>query len=739
MTFPAELEARPQWVVRRADKLPLNPRTGTLASVTDPTTWADYQTAMLACRAHNVELGFVLTTTDPYTVIDLDPTHVPSVKANHVEIFDSFNTYAELSPSGNGVHIWCRGRIPQGTRFPEYKIEVYSSGRYMTVTGKTLKNLPINDCQALLTDLYTQVKKAQGANDHCFQEIVASLPDAETDEKVYEIAASAANGDKFLRLWTGDWRGLYASQSEADFSLINMLAYYTDSKEQVMRLFRASNLGKRDKARRDNYVLPMVKRSFDRKLPVIDLVARSSPKKKIIEPVQQDIVPIPALDVDWMIPPGIVGQIVEYIYQSAVRPVKEVALAAAIAYYAGIVGRAYNVSGTGLNQYVVILAKTGIGKEAASSGISRLNTALTALYPAASMVIGPANIASAQGLLKYLAKTSPCIVSQMGEIGLWLQNICSANARTNEIGIRRALLDLFNKSGRGDIVNSYIYSDAAKDIPPIYHPSFSLIGDSTPDAFYRAVDSASITDGFLPRFTIIEYHGLRPPRNKYHTEIKPKDALIDSLVGSMQAAKTYENRNEFVNVQLSPEAEKFADEFDEYCTDVINSSDDEFIIGLWNRGHLRILKLAALLAVGVNPDQPEIGMLEIQWAHTLVLRGINTMLKRFMSGRIGEAAGHEDQQAAVTRSLYRYIATPYTMEWGKAHGFSAELHMARVVSYAYIQHQTRSLSCFRRSRQAATDLKIVIDEMIRMGVLSRHVDGVKRQYGELLAIHNLGD
>ena len=71
-------------------------------------------------------------------------------------------------------------------------------------------------------------------------------------------------------------------------------------------------------------------------------------------------------------PPGVVGEIADYIYRSSVRPVPDVALAASIALCAGIVGRSYNVSGTGLNLYVILVAKSGVGKEGARTGINRL-------------------------------------------------------------------------------------------------------------------------------------------------------------------------------------------------------------------------------------------------------------------------------------------------------------------------------------------------------------------------------
>ena len=40
------------------------------------------------------------------------------------------------------------------------------------------------------------------------------------------MAMSAKNGEKFAKLWKGDWEGDYTSQSEADLALASMLAFY---------------------------------------------------------------------------------------------------------------------------------------------------------------------------------------------------------------------------------------------------------------------------------------------------------------------------------------------------------------------------------------------------------------------------------------------------------------------------------------------------------------------------------
>ena len=68
-------------------------------------------------------------------------------------------------------------------------------------------------------------------------------------------------------------------------------------------------------------------------------------------------------------PADLLDEIASFIASAAPHPNNEIALAGAIALLSGICGRCYNTyTGAGLNQYILMLASTGMGKEAAASG-----------------------------------------------------------------------------------------------------------------------------------------------------------------------------------------------------------------------------------------------------------------------------------------------------------------------------------------------------------------------------------
>jgi hypothetical protein len=275
MPIPEELLAYPQWVLwkyaatpkGRQTKLPYSAVTGQLASVNDPSTWATYDKAVAALAfGQHSGIGFVLSEADPYTFIDLDdPKGDAAVIDTQVKIAGAFDTYSEVSPSGQGLHLILKGKIPEGRR--RNYIEVYSSLRYMTVTGLTHHNKPIAERQQLLETLWAELGGTTSRVDAAASQ---DQPERYTDEEIYKQARNAENGDKFDRLFQGDWQSYYPSQSEADFALINIISFYSRNIEQIRRLFLTSALGQRDKAnKRKSYVDEMIRKSFDNVHPVV--------------------------------------------------------------------------------------------------------------------------------------------------------------------------------------------------------------------------------------------------------------------------------------------------------------------------------------------------------------------------------------------------------------------------------------------------------------------------------------
>jgi len=126
---PEELHQRRQWVVRKG-KVPYNAKTGTRASSTDSETWGTFDEAIRAFEGGGYDgFGFVFGSGDPYAGVDLDRCRDPEtgeLEAWAREILDDLDGYAEVSPSGTGVHVFVRGKAPNKKRG---NVEAYSSER----------------------------------------------------------------------------------------------------------------------------------------------------------------------------------------------------------------------------------------------------------------------------------------------------------------------------------------------------------------------------------------------------------------------------------------------------------------------------------------------------------------------------------------------------------------------------------------------------------------------------------
>lgn len=723
--IPHEMRIYPQWVVWRYEdtdskkptKVPYSAKTGHLASVTDPNTWAGFDECVNAMSSGwYAGIGFVLTENDPYSFIDLDDTKGDQTALDRqIKIFNEFNSYAERSPSGSGLHIIVKGAIPSGRR--RSFIEVYSSLRYMTMTGDVYRNAPINDCNELLNILWGQMGQGSVAVAH-----YAGLAEAkETDEQVYNRAVAAANGDKFAELYAGKWEGMYASQSEADFALVDIIAFYTQNRAQISRMFRASGLGQRDKAKRDDYVSYMLNKCFDRMLPPVDVdglrnkldeaiakkeaADRAAALSQNSEATPHPKAPAPNLNEAskvYSVPPGLVGEIAQYIYAQAPRPVPEIALAGALGLVAGIVGRAYNISGTGLNQYVLLLAPTGTGKEAIASGIDKLMAQVIRTVPAASDFIGPGEIASSQAIIKYMSRGPTSFVSLVGEFGIYLQQMASVNAPPHLTGLRRFLLDAYNKSGEGKVLRPSIYSDKDKNTAAVLAPSFTLLGESTPEKFYEGLHEGLISEGLLPRFTMIEYHGERPALNPGHLSAQPSFELIDRLSTLCAHALMLNSQHKAIHVQTDATARELFQQFDAHCDANINTSDREVRRHLWNRAHVKALKLAAIIAVGCNPYDPTITADVASWAINLVVADVRNLLARFDAGEIGIDNDETKQLAKVIVTVKDFVVSPWPDVAKYAGEGMSNLHSNRIVPYSYVQRRLAAVAVFRKDRIGAS-------------------------------------
>ncbi len=763
--IPSEMTDLRQWVVAGPDKRPYYWGGKILpSSVTDNRTWMDYTTATQMAAHLGLNIGFVLSSNDPFVCIDFDiidaakldkngqlyPENMrtPEVVINQQDlIVNSIDSYKEVSVSGKGIHLWVRGQSGPGAR--RGGVEVYSQERFIICTGRSFRTInrtivggvvhttldtteapaTISEQDQFLTDVLRSLKR-----NNTVVELVEIEP-TEADDVIIKRAMQASNAEKFITLARGNWMELnYPSQSEADLSLMSMLTFYSKSNSQCRRIFRMTELGKRNKAVVNdvylNRTLVSIRarqaREEDMNLRMqLDGVLLAKLMEKEVEPVavqetvnhiieetihldvESPVEAIAGLDhfekldftksiaIDY--PPGLIGETARFIYGSSPRPVKEVSIVGALGMFAGAAGRSYHLPQTGLNLYVILVAQSAVGKEAMHSGISLIIKSLTQDIPEITNFVDFSEYSSGPALLKSVGR-NPSFVNVCGEFGLMLSNL-SKGTNSAVQTLTRAITNLYQKSGPKSMVGGLKYSDKEKDMEIKGSVAYSVIGETTPGTLYESMTEEMMENGFLSRFSFIQYTGDRVRLN-YHAELDLSAQLKQRLLTFFSMCATHmgginENSTE---VKWTHAAWLVAYDFGEYCDDKINSYYEEKFRQLWNRAHLKAIRIAGLLACADNPVQPIILIDHIKWSVNMVLEDIRLINSRLTGGDIGMT---DDVRISKLKQLCKEYLKAHSGQLLKWH-IDVNLQKQAIIPRKFLQQRTCGLPAFRNHRNGGT-------------------------------------
>jgi len=732
LRIPAEMRGLRQWAVStlkptgdgKVDKAPRHPVTHILADSTNPATWGTFEEAM---NSGMPAIGFMLATSDPFVVIDLDVKDAtnapndpqrwttPEQVERHRKIYGALDSYSELSQSGRGCHIILRGHIGGGMN--RDAVEIYDQERYIICTGNITRDSPVRAHDELLARLVEEMGGVRQEHD-----LPESAAERYTDAEILDKASHAKNGEKFKELYfkapgpNDDW-------SQRDASLAQIIAFYTRNHEQALRLFRGSALyrpnakGKSPQHYEEYYLLGRTFARAWRAEQARDANVehgRQLAAAAMTKPASS-VTKVPDF------PPGLIGKVADYIYRAAPRPVKEIALAGALAFAAGLMGRQYNVGGTGLNLYVVLLAETGRGKESAPSGIEALVKAVRSNMPAVDIFIGPGALGSGQALIRALDK-NPAQVSMLSEFGHMLRAITDKRASALDVKMRQVLLSLFSKSGKGQMLRGTAYSDTDKNTKDIESPAFSFLGDTTPEAYYSCFTSGMVGEGLLPRFLSITYDGPRVPPNETPWSA-PSAELVEHLGSVVAAVIQMQHNNTWVDVGFSVEAKNLDRQFDQYCDDRINEPGVGAMAEVWNRAHLKMRRVAALLAVGRNHLAPLISVEDVEWAIQVVRADIETLESTVSTGDVGE--GEARKAPAVVKAIKDYLQMPVDKR-EKTYKVPKALLGEPLIPYGYFRRRFKQHSSFLQDpRGLAFAIKAALQDAVDMGLLQKLSDEQK--------------
>jgi primase-polymerase (primpol)-like protein len=247
-SIPQELRDRKQWVVWRLlerdgkpTKVLFQADRHTPASSTNPETWAAFEEVQ---RFDNI--GFVFSEHDPYVFMDFDKCFDDPLILTIIRKLDS---YTELSPSGKGYHVILKAKKKYDfCRAGDIKsIEVYEKARFTTITGNIVdgRNM-IQERQAEFDFVYGKIFKTK-----IHEQSKAPITPVSCSVNLLDQEILDRMPEKIKALYNGQWQSYFESQSEADYSFLGWLLYYTDDREQIDRIFRSSKLYRKKWERKD--------------------------------------------------------------------------------------------------------------------------------------------------------------------------------------------------------------------------------------------------------------------------------------------------------------------------------------------------------------------------------------------------------------------------------------------------------------------------------------------------------
>ena len=783
--IPQELRELNQWAFSDIslkppfNKIPKNCKTRKAAKSNDRTTWSSFADFEALGANPNYRIGFMLSKHDSYCVIDLD------VKADtseqQIKYFEAvvarFNSYTERSTSGRGFHIWLKDAHNEpGVR--SGKEELYTQERYIICTGDVYLDRPIrsvNDCiddfnsyKAKLSLGRKSASKSDESYKLNFERINKAIETnkeinswkrediqlSAEDIKLIEYIKTMPEGNLFVDLMNGYSTNYYQSASEADFALCKILCKYTQDDIQVLKIFKSSKLGEREKvSRRLDYPKRTVAnarcqvKNEKTELQLNKLTAIKV-KEKFMQESEKQTHEKSKFEKDFFnldckleklpYPPAgtKLEKLCRWIYDASFCAVDEISIITGIAAFAGLFGHQYNVSGTGLNLYLMLIAKSGVGKNAINDCLDRLQKRVEEYSSSGGAgggfcvekgqsdscmqiytFVTQQYYASSAALMSLFAEDNRrSVVSVWSEFGQKLKQFSVARADSRMAEMKQLLTSIYDKSGKDAYIGGIKYSNKTNDKVVKDSFAFSIIGETTPGAYEDGINSSMAEDGFLSRFITIEYNG-DTENNVYHTEDKP-DVPLEIL--ELFHAVFYSTAEHGIKVEMTEDAKWIYTEFLNHKDRMLSGVDNEAIRQLWSRAPLKALKLAALLACGENLDEPIIDGVCLQWALEVLRYSIQKLFKRINETGLATAEKASVQLQEMKRVIGEFVKKGLKGELPEK--FSKFVDLTPIVPkitipHSYLSSRLTMLKSFSNSANTIKSIESAEIDLINQGVI----------------------
>lgn len=362
------------------------------------------------------------------------------------------------------------------------------------------------------------------------------------------------------------------------------------------------------------------KERFDSIEGLIDGAVSKAAERKAKQDADEEEMFVPDREEDYDIPedivhivrpPGALNNLFNCALAAQHLQSEVFAFASTLGLLAGICGRKFNVSGTGLNIELLVIARTGRGKDSIRKFITQTLYSLNE-NGGTSSFLAPARFTGPVAMYNALKDSRSC-VSVQTECGL-----IKASEAGDSAGIVRYQLGLYSASGQHEVMGAEGYSSKDNSIQALNSAAMTFIMESTAESFGAIFNSEkALTSGELPRVGIYRETDFIPETNFDVVTVLP-DEVVDKLRYLAAICSREQARPTPDVIDMVVENGKKAHQISQRWRKVMNEETDTQML-MATRNMLRTLKYAALAAAFNNePGDNMIHDAELDWANQIV-------------------------------------------------------------------------------------------------------------------------
>jgi hypothetical protein len=356
--------------------------------------------------------------------------------------------------------------------------------------------------------------------------------------------------------------------------------------------------------------------------------------------------------------PGLVGDLAEWINESSIKPQPVLALGAAIAAMATVLGRKVQTrTGLRTNIYALGVGETGCGKERARQAIKKL-------FAEVGLDGQIGESFASDSAVETAVIDNPACLYLIDELGHFLGTIKNDQTPSYVKAILPILLRMYSASEGTYTRRTYAQAND-KEAKSVDQPCLSIYGTTVPRNLYKGLSKEHASDGFLSRLLVFESGDPDPHIRLPDSAARmPPAALVDGFGHWARAPINPDPEGNLDGMHPNPlivEATKQAwSVFDQLerrmrakRKTVRAAGGDQ---GPYTRVWATAQKLALIRACGVKVDAPEITESDAQWGCDLAWALTDRFLERV------DGAVVENKMEADTRRVLEIVTSAETIK-----------------------------------------------------------------------------